>query len=195
MILVYCCLSIHMFKEILEPPFFVCSMTFCSLGSNQISDEGACAVAAALQVNQSLQHLKWVQPFKLFGFCILLFRYTYVHSWRFLEPPFFVCSLTFCSLGSNQIRYKGVCAVATALQVNLSLQQLEWVQPFKFIDSCTYTVAYVGIHTFMEILEPPFFVCSMTFCSLGSNQISDEGACAVAAALQVNQSLQHLKWV
>ena len=41
----------------------VCFLTFCSLGSNQISDEGASIVAAALQVNQSLQELKWVQPF------------------------------------------------------------------------------------------------------------------------------------
>ena len=40
-----------------------CFLAFCSLGSNQISDEGAHTVAAALQVNQSLQELKWVQPF------------------------------------------------------------------------------------------------------------------------------------
>ena len=40
-----------------------CFLTFCSLGSNQISAEGAHAVAAALQVNQSLQKLEWVQPF------------------------------------------------------------------------------------------------------------------------------------
>ena len=33
-------------------------LTFYSLGSNQISDEGARAVAEALQVNQSLQELK-----------------------------------------------------------------------------------------------------------------------------------------
>ena len=55
--LVYSCLSIHSWR-FLEPPFFLCSLTFCSLGSNQISDEGAIAVATALQVNQSLQELK-----------------------------------------------------------------------------------------------------------------------------------------
>ena len=53
----------------LEPPLFVCFfLTFCSLRSNQISDEGARAVAAALQVNQSLQELKWVQPFMSYFF-------------------------------------------------------------------------------------------------------------------------------
>ena len=34
------------------------SLAFCSLGSNQISDEGVHVVAAALQVNQRLQELK-----------------------------------------------------------------------------------------------------------------------------------------
>ena len=38
-------------------------LTYYSLGSNQISAEGSRAVAVALQVNQSLQKLKWVQPF------------------------------------------------------------------------------------------------------------------------------------
>ena len=40
-----------------------CSLTLCSLSWNQISDEGARELAAALQVNQSLQTLKWVKPF------------------------------------------------------------------------------------------------------------------------------------
>ena len=37
--------------------------------------------------------------------------------------------------------------------------------------------------------------CSLTFCSLSNNHISDEGACELAAALQMNQSLQELKLV
>ena len=40
----------------------ICSLTFYSLGSSQITAEGAHAVAAALQVNQSLQELKLVGP-------------------------------------------------------------------------------------------------------------------------------------
>ena len=34
------------------------SLTFCSLGESEISDEGVCRLAEALQVNQSLQELK-----------------------------------------------------------------------------------------------------------------------------------------
>ena len=45
-------------------------MTFCSLSGNQISDEGAREFAAALQVNQSLQTLEWVQPFMSY-FCYI----------------------------------------------------------------------------------------------------------------------------
>ena len=35
-------------------------MIFCSLSNNQIFEEGACVFAGALEVNQSLQELKWV---------------------------------------------------------------------------------------------------------------------------------------
>jgi len=43
--------------------FFFFSL--CSLSENQISKEGAFALAGALQVNQSLQTLKWVQTYML----------------------------------------------------------------------------------------------------------------------------------
>ena len=46
-----------------EPPVISRSLTFCSLSRNQISNIGACELAGALQVNQSLQKLKWVQSF------------------------------------------------------------------------------------------------------------------------------------
>ena len=60
----------------LEPPLFVCFLTFCSLRSNQISDEGAHVVAAALQVNQNLQELKWFQPFiaEIFRFLSIFWK-------------------------------------------------------------------------------------------------------------------------
>ena len=56
----------------------------------------------------------------------------------------------------------------------------------------------VGIYLQFDLLRSLciynlLLVCSVTLCSLGSNQISDEGACAVAAALQVNKNLQELK--
>ena len=61
-------------KRFVEPPLISCSLTFCSLSQNQISDEGARELAAALQVNQGLQTLEWVQPFHV----LLLKRCTLV---------------------------------------------------------------------------------------------------------------------
>ena len=49
------------FQENMVPSF--CSLTFCSLSNNKISSVGAHELAGALQVNQSLQKLKWVQAF------------------------------------------------------------------------------------------------------------------------------------
>ena len=51
----------------------ICFLTFCSLWSNQMTDKGASTLAAALQVNQSLQELKWVQP------CMSLYFLKSVH--------------------------------------------------------------------------------------------------------------------
>ena len=39
------------------------------------------------------------------------------------------------------------------------------------------------------------FCCSLTFCSLSENKITVEGSCELAGALEVNRSLQDLKWV
>ena len=47
-------------KRFVEPPLISCSLTFCSLSNNQIEEEGAHEIAAALKVNQSLQELEWV---------------------------------------------------------------------------------------------------------------------------------------
>ena len=44
----------------------------------------------------------------------------------------------------------------------------------------------------MDSRTPSFFCC-LTFYSLGNKGITDEGACTLSAALQVNQSLQELK--
>jgi len=49
------------------------------------------------------------------------------------------------------------------------------------------------LHTVKRSIEPPFIPSSLTFCSLSKNQISDEGACELAAVLQVNRSLQELE--
>ena len=56
----YLCATICVGVDFLDPcPF--CFLTLCSLSKNEISDEGMCALAGALQVNQSLQEFKWVQ--------------------------------------------------------------------------------------------------------------------------------------
>ena len=57
--------TLHKVKKFVELSHISCSLTFCSLGRNQISNIGSCELAAALQVNQSLQELKWVKPFCL----------------------------------------------------------------------------------------------------------------------------------
>ena len=48
----------HEVKRFVEPSLISSSLTFCSLSGNKISNEGACELAAALQVNQSLQALE-----------------------------------------------------------------------------------------------------------------------------------------
>ena len=48
----------HKVKGSVEPAFISCFLAFCSLSGNKVTAEGACAVAAALQVNQTLQELK-----------------------------------------------------------------------------------------------------------------------------------------
>ena len=58
-------------------------------------------------------------------------------------------------------------------------------------DYSTYIHGYLCL-TFLLHLGT-FDFCFLTFCSLGTNQISAKGVHAVAAALQVNQSLQELK--
>ena len=48
-------------------------------------------------------------------------------------------------------------------------------------------------HKVMGFVEPPLISSSLTFCSLSGNKITDEEACELAGALQVNQSLQALE--
>ena len=78
---------------------------------------------------------------------IYLFMCNYMHWWRFLEPSSF-CSLTFCSLSWNEIEDEGACALAGALQVNQSLQELKWVQ--------------VLVNTTFPYLCPVTLSCSQT---------------------------------
>ena len=144
-----------------------------------------------------------------------------------VEPPPISRFLTFCSLSGNQISNIGACELARALQVNHSLQELEWVQLFMSLyffrsvhGMCwnnreslqmapeTYIWLFfmiwweitAHIHLWRYIFDLFYYIwvlmtSYLIFCSLGSNQISARGAHALVAALQVNQSLQKLKWV
>ena len=52
----------------------------------------------------------------------------YAHPWWFVEPHASIfCYLPFCSLSEKMISSLGACALIEALQVNHSLQELEWV--------------------------------------------------------------------
>ena len=83
-----------------------CFLTFCSLSYNQISDEGACKFAGALQMNQSLQELKWVSGGWL----------QHIHSWRFMiDLPF----------------WHSMALVWTRSQFKV----LKWVQPYSCFSS------------------------------------------------------------
>ena len=53
-----CVYLLHKVKGFVEPPLISCSLTFCSLRYNQISDEGVCALSEALRENQILKELK-----------------------------------------------------------------------------------------------------------------------------------------
>ena len=59
------------FRDSLKNCLFYVPWHSCSLSQNKISYEGTCALAGALQVNQSLQELEWVQLFVLRGVCAL----------------------------------------------------------------------------------------------------------------------------
>ena len=59
-------------------------------------------------------------------------------------------------------------------------------------DYSTYTLMEIYVLPFLLQLST-FIFCFLTFCSLGSNEISDKGAHAVAAALEANHSLQELE--
>ena len=66
------------------------SFTLCSLFRSQISNEGAFALAGALQVNQSLQTLKWVQTLRVLISSLVI--YQEFPNWRetvnvYLEWP------------------------------------------------------------------------------------------------------------
>ena len=72
-----------------------------------------------------------------------------------------------------------------------------WPQEIVFLDVSLFLVyclsLIVSMNTFWS--TSLFLVVRLTSCSFSGNKITDKGVCAVATALQVNKSLQRLKWV
>ena len=111
------------------------------LGHNQISDEGATALAQALKGNTTLQQLY---------------------------------------LGSNQISDEGATALANAMKGNTTLQQLSLYNNQISDEGATALANAMKGNTTLQQL------------SLRNNQISDEGATALANAMKGNTTLQRL---
>jgi len=146
-----------------------CDVAF-SLGANLIGDGGCVALAKAMEVNSSLQTLEYVVAgvrvrLVVLGNCAMLMR-----------------GDVSCSLGDNHIGEGGGMALGEALEVNSSLQTLEYV--------------IGGVRLRLVVLGN----CAMLMrgdvsCSLSNNRIGEGGGVALAKALEVNSSLQTLAYV
>ena len=98
-------------------PLSFCSLTFCSLSENKITSDGVHELAKAMQVNQSLQKLKWAKPLKFFflrgvhwDFSVInrpvlilantaKYIWHYQTKWRgFVEPPLICFWLSVASM-------------------------------------------------------------------------------------------------
>ena len=66
-------------------------------------------------------------------------------------------------------------------------------QIFSILTNYTLSIDKFYTKWVHEHFLTPSFFCCRSFCSLSNKEISDKGACALSAALQVNQSLQELK--
>ena len=139
------------------------------LGSNQISDEGATALAHALQGNTALRglYLDNNQVSDKGGTPL-------AHA---LEGN---TTLQEFHLGSNQISDKGAITLAHALQGNTTLQRLSLGNNQISDEGATALAQVMKGNTTLQILF------------LSSNQISDKGATPLAHALEGNTTLQEL---
>ena len=140
-----------------------------NLEFNQIGSTGAQALAAALQVNQSIQSLN------LHG------NQIGDAGARALGAALQVNqTIQSLNLGYNLIRDTGAQALGKALQVNHTLQML------NLFDN---QIGNEGTQTLGAALEVNQSIQSL---DLYKNRIGDAGAQALGTALQVNQTLQEL---
>ena len=137
-----------------------------------------CALAGALQVNQSLQELKWVQLLMCYTCSctqkevyteIVVYTSDHMHYWRMM----------------TDLR-RGPHLWPRTARAYIKLHCVPWSLIISRI-----------LNAVVKIFLTIYFFCSLIFCSLSNNKISADGVCALVGALLVNQSLQKLKleWV
>ena len=145
------------------------SLQSLSLLRNQIGAAGAQALGAALQVNQSLQSLNLAGN-----------RLNSVDAQSLRAALEVNQSLQSLNLGYNQIGDVGAQALGGALQVNQSLQSLNLARN---------QIGAAGAQALGAALQVNQTIQSL---NLGYNLIRDTGAQALGKALQVNHTLQML---
>ena len=140
-----------------------------SLRDNKISDEGATALAHALKGNTTLQIL-WLGGNQISDAGATALAHAMKRN----------TTLQRLWLGSNQISDEGATALADAMKGNTTLQRLS-LRYNKISDEGVTALAHaLKGNTTLQLLW------------LGSNQISDEGATALADAMKGNTTLQRL---
>jgi hypothetical protein len=93
-----------------------------SLKENNLGPEGGKAIAEALKVNMSVQNIKSAQNLIFLTFHI---PETYSSGGPLVLTYFVLWLLSFCSLYDNKLGPEGGTAIAEALQVNTSVQNIK----------------------------------------------------------------------
>ncbi|KAL0225974.1 hypothetical protein P9112_013298 [Eukaryota sp. TZLM1-RC] len=145
------------------------SITILQLPNNNITSEGASALARALENNSTLTRLNLYKNNITDEGASALARALESNS-----------TLTGLYLRSNNITFKGVSALAHALESNSSLTTL-YLQSNNITDE--------GASALARALESN---STLTELNLRSNNITDEGASALARALESNSTLTEL---
>jgi Ran GTPase-activating protein (RanGAP) involved in mRNA processing and transport len=171
------------------------SLKILNLCNEDIGDEGATALANALQVNTSLQNL-----------CLNRSNIGDDGAAELAKALLVNRSLTKILLYGNNIGDKGATALAKALQVNKFLGCIglignkigdkgatAWANALQINTSLTWidlsgnnNICDEGATALAQALQVN---TTLVFINLAGNKIGDEGATALAKALQVNTTL------
>ena len=168
-------------------PLSFCSLTFCSLSGNNITSDDVRELAEALQVNQSLQKLKWVKPFKFLFLGSVHWNCSVIHR------PVLILANTAQYIWHYDTSMDGDMESHLWAPTQLSVACDTTLKMPKSCLRMRLDCVHLLQAKWRGLLNHLSFC--LTFCSLNGNQISAEGTHTLAKALQVNQSLQELKWV